>query len=243
MIAASIVSHGHGHMVERIVERLLTFEMVSTIVITKNISEDLIFPNSTKIIIIENAYPKGYSENHNYSFSQISENYFCVLNPDIDFFDDPFPILLNNLKKFNAALIAPLIINSSGELEDSVRYFPTIKSLFLKLFFKISGAYDINFKTKNFYPEWVAGMFMLFESKNYLKVNGFDEKYFLYYEDVDICVRLWNHGYKILFCPSVIVVHDARRSSRSNSTFFRWHINSLIRYLTRHSFRLPRTLK
>ena len=59
-------------------------------------------------------------------------------------------------------------------------------------------------------------MFMLVRSADYMAVGGFDEGFFLYYEDVDICARLWRSGRKVVICPEAIVVHDARRASRYN---------------------------
>jgi hypothetical protein len=90
-----------------------------------------------------------------------------------------------------------------------------------------------------FYPEWVAGMFMMFRNSAYKKLNGFDEHFFLYYEDVDICVRAWKVGLKVLACPSVSVVHDARRESRRNIRYLWWHLTSMIRYFVKHWGRLP----
>ena len=58
------------------------------------------------------------------------------------------------------------------------------------------GAYEI--KKVDIYPEWVAGMFMLFVSEKFNLINGFNNKYFLYYEDVDICARLWKKKFKII---------------------------------------------
>jgi len=238
-VAVSIISHGHGEMVIGLVSQLLDCPEVSKIVITKNIYEELIFPESSKVQVIENKSPKGFGENHNYAFMGIKEEFFCPLNPDIRLLANPFPALIDDFRKYNSDLVAPLILNDFGSIEDSVRYFPTLPSLILKLTFKSRGNYSLSKKCCVFTPEWVAGMFMLFKSLSFKKLNGFNEEYFLYYEDVDICIRLWKRGMKIIFDPSVSVIHDARRASRKNFLHMKMHMKSMLRYFYSHLGRLP----
>jgi N-acetylglucosaminyl-diphospho-decaprenol L-rhamnosyltransferase len=74
-------------------------------------------------------------------------------------------------------------------------------------------------------------MFIGFARHAYERVEGFDERYFLYYEDVDICRRLRGHGYKVLYDPTVSIVHEARRASRTDPRLMRIHAASILRYL------------
>lgn len=83
-------------------------------------------------------------------------------------------------------------------------------------------------------------MFMLFRSQDFERLGGFDERYFLYYEDVDICVRAGQQGMRVVACPKVSVVHDARRDSRRSFKHLRWHLASMVRFFWRHWGRLPR---
>ena len=240
MVAVSIISHGHGKMVVELVSRLLTFPEVAEIIVTKNISEELLFPVSPRVLIIENKIPKGFGQNHNFAFVKSGQKYFCPLNPDIKLPSNPFPRLIVALKDFDAALVAPLVINNKGDIEDSARYFPTLYSLWKKLIFKTQGRYMKKKGDPIFFPEWIAGMFMLFESTAYRKINGFDKKYYLYYEDVDICMRLWQFGYSMIVDPSVCIIHDARRSSRANYTYMKWHLKSMAIYFLHHCGRHPK---
>lgn len=240
MVAVSIVSHGHGPMVTGLIAQLLGYPEISQIVITKNIPEELVIPASPIIHVIENASPKGFGENHNFAFSKIEGKYFCPLNPDIRLLNNPFSQFIENIEKYNADLIAPLVLNSQGEIEDSIRYFPSILSLCKKILFNSQGRYKFNKDSITFSPEWVAGMTMFFRSSSYKKLSGFDERYFLYYEDVDICVRLWRLGMKLVVNPSIYVVHDARRTSRRSIFYMRLHIQSMLYYFYMHLGRLPR---
>jgi GT2 family glycosyltransferase len=86
------------------------------------------------------------------------------------------------------------------------------------------------FGSKPFSPDWVAGMFMLFCGDAFRRMGGFDEKYFLYYEDVDLCARIRLAGWRVAVCPTVTAIHDARRASHRSMRYFRWHLTSILRY-------------
>jgi GT2 family glycosyltransferase len=73
-------------------------------------------------------------------------------------------------------------------------------------------------------------MFMLFRSAVFAELQGFDERYYLYYEDVDLCRRLRGRGYDVRLVPSVSATHDARRESRRSLRHLRWHIASMLCY-------------
>lgn len=240
LIAVSIISHGHGAMVERLAGSLLKCEGVSRIIVTKNIPEALELPSSDKLLVIENDHPKGFGANHNDAFKHCTEPFFCPLNPDIELIDNPFPELLATIDRTGSSLVAPLVVAPDGSIEDSLRRFPTIPSLVRKFFKGDDGRYVLSDLDTPFHPEWAAGMFLLFRSTDFARLGGFDEGYFLYYEDVDICVRAWRMGLRITACPKVRVVHDARRDSHRNWRHLRWHLGSMARYFWKHLGKLPR---
>lgn len=232
MITVSIVSHGHGQMVNSLIERLLTFPQVSSIILTLNIPEVLKLRHDAKIVPIFNPVPKGYGANHNAAFIGCMTRYFCVLNPDIQLPENPFPHLLGEIESYEAALVAPIILSPEGKIEDSVRYFPTWGSLITKAIGGDDGRYDIVRGGRPFVPDLVAGMFMLFRTSAYAKLHGFDESYHLYYEDVDICRRAGRLGLIVVCCPKAYAVHAAQRASRRSLRHMRWHFQSMWRYLT-----------
>lgn len=230
VIAVSIVSHGHGAMVQQLVEQVLACPEVSRVIVTYNIPELLSgFPDG-RVEIINNPVPKGFGANHNAAFLRCREPYWCVLNPDIELEGNPFPVLLESLRTDAVGLVAPLIKNPAGQIEDSIRHFPTLTSLALKAWGKDNSRYELAVGAPNLCPDWVAGMFMLFRAEAFAALKGFDEGYFLYYEDVDICVRVWKAGFKIVALLSVSAIHDARRASRVNWRYRRWHLKSMARY-------------
>lgn len=236
MICISIVSNGHGSMVVNLAKQLLNCSSVTRLIITLNIPEA--FPSilDSRFQLIENADPKGFGANHNSAFKLCNEAYFCVVNPDIMMVDDPFLKMLEVFgEENNVGLVAPLVLNSAGITEDSMRFVLTPWSLLKRITGFDRGAYSVSVGGETFSPDWVAGIFMLFKSSIFFKLSGFDERYFMYCEDADICARLKSAKYRIVACPSIFVLHDARRASHRSFLHLRWHLKSMSRYFLTHS--------
>lgn len=239
MITVSVASHGHGAMVQELVMRLSALPEVSRIIVTRNIPELATIRSASKVEVIDNLVPKGFGANHNAAFRLCQEEFFCVLNPDICLPENPFPALLDALVMRRAAVVAPAVLSPGGNVEDSARHFPTPLGLVNKFLGLGDGRYPFSVGDEVFAADWVGGMFMLFRAEDYQLVGGFDEKFFLYYEDVDICARLWKADRGVLVCPRVPVIHDARRASRRNLRHMLWHLGSIMRYFFKHLGRLP----
>lgn len=244
-LTISIVSHRQGALVQQLLAELQHCQNVAEIIVVCNIPEpDIICPDAIKdrTRFLYNERPQGFGANHNQVFRIASQPYFVVLNPDILLNGgDPFPHLLSCIEDNGCALVVPRVLNLDGGFEDSIRHFPTPYGLLLKFMGINDGSYA-NFGTEPREVEWAAGMFMLFRSEAFHKVGRFDERFFLYYEDVDICARLWKAGLRVVACPSVKIVHDARRASRRNARYLIWHFSSLVRYMFKHLGRLPRNV-
>jgi glycosyltransferase involved in cell wall biosynthesis/GT2 family glycosyltransferase len=240
-ITVSIVSHRNGPLLRPLLTQLLACPEVSAMFVTRNVPENLDLPADGRIHITDNAAPAGFGANHNAAFRRCQTPMFCVVNPDIDLPSNPFPTLLQCLQQSDAALAAPLVVTPAGLTEDNLRYFPTPLSLLAKALGGQDGRYEIATDQRMVSPDWVAGMFMLFQSCAFRRIGGFDEGFFLYYEDVDICARLRHCGEAIVACPTVRVVHTAQRTSRYNPRYALWHISSMVRYFVKHLGRLPRS--
>ena len=240
-VTVSIVSHGHGLLVAELLNDLGGYSSKQIdVILTINVEEDLPFKENDynfPLTIVRNTEPRGFGANHNAAFSLQHGEYFCVLNPDIRFNTDPFGPLLQIFSAADIGIAAPLVRSAVGSLEDSARRLPTPLTILRKIFDRrLRPDYPIG--TTPFNPDWVAGMFMLFRSETYARMSGFDERYFLYYEDVDLCARMTLAGYKIILDPQVSVTHDARRESHRNLAYFRRHVASIVRFfLSRVFFR------
>lgn len=234
MIAVSVVSHGQGELVAQLLQDIRV-HCVSTplhVLLTLNIEEQLPFDAAEfpfAIQVIKNRKRRGFAANHNAAFTAVHGEYFCVLNPDIRFQNDPFPALLAGFADPAVGLTAPLVTGPHGQTEDSARRFPTPFSIVRKVFFDPRGP-DYEIGQANIHPDWVAGMFMLWRADMFRKIGGFDEGFFLYYEDVDACARLHRAGFRVALIPVAKVIHYARRASHRNLRYLRWHLASMLRF-------------
>jgi len=241
-ITVSVVSHGQGRLVAALLEDLACCQDVSAVVLTQNIPEDDIpCPTSLqpRLRVIRNERPSGFAANHNQAFRFCEAPLFAVLNPDIQLRYDPFPQLALALEMSGGGVIAPAVRNPSGDLEDSARHFPTP----LRLLRKFMGLGEGRIASEGAAPQdvdWTAGMFLLFPASVFSELGGFDEGFFLYYEDVDICTRLWRSGRRVILHPGVTVIHAAQRASRRKLRYMKWHLFSMLRYFGKQVWRLPR---
>jgi N-acetylglucosaminyl-diphospho-decaprenol L-rhamnosyltransferase len=233
LVHASIVSHGHGEMVEQLVGEMLDCPEVGHVTITLNVPESLDLPQDPRITMTANSSPRGYGANHNAALSASTAPFSCVLNPDLRLGGNPFPALVSAMQDGQVAACAPVIAAPDGRREDSARKFPTVVGLLSKAIGRDDGTYPTAQEAGD--PDWLAGMFLLLRASALSEVGGFDERYFLYYEDVDLCWRLRRRGYLLRQVQEVAITHDARRASRSNWHHAWWHLGSMARFLARSS--------
>lgn len=244
-VAVSIVCHRQLSLAILLMSDLqsLCSDAVREVILTLNIEENFDlneFKFSFPVRIIRNESPLGFGANHNAAFNQAKGDFFCVLNPDIRLTMNPFPALLELARQSDVGVVAPRVVNTFGQREDSERRFPTPWELMKKAAGGKSAIWSEAHSVSS--PDWIAGMFMLFPSSVFREIGGFDERYFLYYEDVDLCARLALAGYKRLVCSDVTVVHDARRSSHGNLRYAAMHLKSIFRFFFSDVYRRVRKL-
>jgi N-acetylglucosaminyl-diphospho-decaprenol L-rhamnosyltransferase len=238
-ISFSIVSHGQGRLIVNLLSDLARLNLESyEIIVTLNIDEDENFLDNfyrLPIKIIRNKKIKGFGENHNSAFKISSGELFAVVNPDIRLtefnYKEIYDFIIDG--EFIGAC-GPRVISSAGEIQDSVRIFPTIMLLTKRVFRSFLGLKnnsDYQIFDAPVKVDWVAGMFVFFKRDAFFSVGGFDERYFMYYEDADICRRMKKNGWSAYLYPEFSVIHDAQRTSWKKFKYFRWHLRSIIRIL------------
>lgn len=235
VLSLSIVSHGQAQLIAPLLDDLRRLALPQVeVLITVNLTEDetpfqdLPFPSR----IIRNAMPKGFGANHNAAFEQSRGAFFVVVNPDIRLPALDVDRLLTVTADPRVGAVAPVVLNGAGGLEDSVRRFPTISSLLRRVLLK-QRAPDYQWRQDPIVVDWTAGMFVVFRREAYADVGGFDHRrFFMYFEDVDICFRLQRQGWRVILQPAVNVIHDAQRASHRSMKHLRWHLTSAARYFT-----------
>lgn len=239
-ISVSVVSHGQVDLIVNLLCDIQTHCTATPIelILTLNLAESLPFTLaefSFPIKVIRNAIPLGFGANHNQAFRQAQGLFFCVINPDIRLEGNPFLPLATSLLNEKIGVVAPVVMNAQGAIEDSARHFPSPLKILCKVLGKCRGS-DYEIHDVAITPDWVAGMFMLFRHTVFQQLGGFNERYFLYYEDVDLCARLRLQGYEVMLYPQAHVVHHAQRSSHRNVKYLRWHITSMLRFFLSYAF-------
>jgi N-acetylglucosaminyl-diphospho-decaprenol L-rhamnosyltransferase len=232
-ISISVVSHAQIGLVAALLTDLQTQcgDSSFEVILTLNLDEDLPFGLDRftwPINVIRNLVAQGFGANHNQAFKLANGKYFCVVNPDIRLVDNPFPALIAYLDDSSVGVVAPLVLGADGAPEDSARLFPSPLQIFRKISGKVRLDYEVG--ALSFRPDWVGGMFMLYPTQIFQCLGGFDERYFLYYEDVDICARLRLQGYEVAVCVDANVVHHAQRASHKSFRYRRWHLRSMARF-------------
>ncbi len=238
-ISISIVSHGQARLVQHVLRDLNVLEEPIEVILTLNIPESLPFQIEEFIFpikIIRNDRRKGFGANHNHAFLSATGAYFCVLNPDIRLSANPFPSLVSCLEDGSVGVSAPKIVNQAGDVEDSARRFPTPWRIFNKVLRRGGTGPDYRLDQARVYPDWVGGMFMLLRSETFRQMRGFNERFFLYYEDVELCARLWLRNYKVCMCTDATVVHEARRQSHRDLKYLKWHVASMMKFFLSPAF-------
>lgn len=240
-IAVSVISHGQGELVLPLLGELAEIgrQLSLRVIVTENLPgsagafQQMALPLYDSLIL--NPVPKGFGANHNAAFAGCEADFYCVINPDIRFAGaEPFSALVRTLQKA-AGIAAPCVRNSNGGLEDSARHVPTLGRLARRAILRQRQA-DYNPEGVEKAVDWVAGMLMVFDADVFRQLGGFDERFHLYCEDVDICLRAHLRGYSVHWVTSVSVLHDAQRDSRRKWKYLAWHVESMARLFLSRSY-------
>lgn len=230
----SIVSHGQAALVRQLLDDLERLEAADfEVVLTINLPEDEsgLLPRPYPVKLIRNERVQGFGANHNAAFAKATGRYFGVVNPDVRAPELRLDRLSELLTLEGVGACAPLVTDGKGHVEDSARRFPTFARLLRRVLLR-QRVSDYAVGTDVVDVDWVAGMFMLFRREAYEQAGGFDaHRFFMYYEDVDLCRRLWQLGWSVKLQPATRVIHNAQRASHRNLRHLRWHATSALRYL------------
>ncbi len=186
----------------------------------------------------------GFGMGHNSILHKLTSKnkYHLILNPDVSFHPEILEKLVLKMESSESlSMIAPRVLNTNNKLLYTARRYPNLFELifrFLGIFkkFTSTGEYKNQNHKKSFSPDFVQGSFMLFKTDDLLQLNGFDNRFFMYMEDVDICRRIDQLGKKKLFYPKVEIIHTHRKGSTKSIKLFIIHISSIIKYFMKWGF-------
>jgi GT2 family glycosyltransferase len=172
----------------------------------------------------------GFARAVNQGLARTSGDFVLLLNPDCQLRAGAVEALVAEMLQHpQCAVAGPLVLDEDGSIQGSVRGDPTLltglfgRSTLLTRMFPASRLARRNVRLDmaseadptSTEVNWVSGACMLARREALEAIGGFDERYFLYWEDADACRRLRNCGYTIRCVPAACVVHVAGQSSRS----------------------------
>jgi N-acetylglucosaminyl-diphospho-decaprenol L-rhamnosyltransferase len=181
--------------------------------------------------LLRNSRPTGYARNHNRAFDLATGEYFCIVNPDVVFLEPLFPSLIALIESGQGHIVAPLVIDSQGSVQDSFRDLPAPIDLLRRRLGKPPDA-SASAPGQVIHPDWIAGIFLMMRRDTFAGLGGLDERYRLYFEDVDLCTRARLAGLQLAVDCRVHLRHDARRASRRLGPHLARHLQSAFRFYT-----------
>ncbi len=223
------------------------------IIVVDNNSEDHIgeilswqYPD---IKFIQNKRNIGMGAGNNIGIKQAQGQYIVIMNPDTLAFKDTFVKLYDFMQvNLKVGMVGPLQYNPDKTIQDSCYCW---HSLFTPLYrrtplgkFKFAQKDLDRFLMKDFdhqslrKVDWLLGSFLFCRAKALGQVGLFDERFFLYFEDTDLCRRFWQKSWRIVYSPEAKIIHNHIRQSAQDPWYkflfnkaTRCHIVSWVKYL------------
>jgi len=229
---------------------------IATIEKTAYMMEE-IFPN---VIFLPTKENIGFGKAINIAFQKARGDYIFIVNADV-IIDEEKAIekLMDYLEKNEkTGMVGPKLLNVNGTVQQSCfRFYTSLTVVCRRTFLgKTSSGKKIldKFLMKDIFTEkeinkpvpvdWLMGSAMMVRKKDLKKVGGFDERFFMYFEDVDWSRRFWENGFKVIYFPAVRMYHYHFQSSKKKSLldslfskYARIHIASAIKYFSKYGLK------
>ena len=203
------------------------------IIIVDNASDDgsveLLREKYPHIKLMVNQTNLGFGKANNLALKEAQGKFILLLNPDAIVAEDTFKKMIEFFNKTpDAGLAGCKILNPDGTLQlPCRRSFPGPWTSFTKvtglstLFpgSKIFARYNLTYLDENqtYEVDAISGSFMMMRKEVYIKVGGFDEQFFMYGEDLDLCYRIQKAGYKVYYVHSTQIIHYKGESTKRSS--------------------------
>ena len=189
-------------------------------------SAEMVAQEFPQVKLIRSSVNLGFAAANNLGFAQARGDYVVLLNSDAFLKPQALPRAVAYMRADpTIGAGGARLIGSDGSWQPSARQFPSILNHFLTISglaakyhrSRFFGRADRTWADHNqaAQADWVPGAFFIIPRRVLEQVGYFDEQFFLYYEEVDLCKRIKSAGYKIWYWPDVIVVHLGGESSKT----------------------------
>ncbi len=168
---------------------------------------------SVPVRILEARHNQGYGQGNALGIRSAKGEYILIINPDNELEPAGLEKMVHVMEWDDSiGILAPQLIHEDGTIRDSYRTFPTFTDLFIKripllrrLFpgrMKRYLQHDMNSSVTRD-VDWVAGACFVMRRSLYADLGGFDQRFFLFFEDTDLCRRCWKSGHRVVYFPEV----------------------------------------
>lgn len=242
---------------QNVYQQLATVPVQAEVIVVDNASRD------QSAEMVEQAFPQvqllrspinlGFAAANNLGFTHCRGEYLVLLNSDAFFHDGALAQALQLMEQHpQVGMGGGLLVGRDGCWQPSARQFPSLLNDFLSL----SGLAARYPRSRWFgradrtwaaveqpaAVDWVPGAFAIVRAQIVQQLGGFDERFFLYYEEVDWCRRIQHAGWQIMYWPSIKITHIGGESSRtldqamsnSGSQLTLWRLRSAYLYYRKH---------
>ena len=246
-LTCSIVLYNNKtDILKKTINSVLRSKLFKRIYLVDNSENDFLktLADNSEVEYIFNNNNAGYSRGHNIAIEKAKDNsrYHLVLNPDVYFDEGVLEELYNYMEAHaNVGQIMPNVLYENGELQKLCNLLPTPWDLIGRRFFpnqlwfkRMNERYELkgfNYDKCANIPN-LSGCFMFLRMEVLEKIKGFDERYFMYMEDVDLTRRV-NEIAETVFYPGVSIYHGFQKESYYNFKLLRYHVTSAMKYFNK----------
>lgn len=196
----------------------------------------ILFKNFPEITVLNNNCNKGFGAGHNKVIPSLNSKYHVIINPDIIIKED----VISNICKYmeqnsDVGIVVPKVLHMDGTEQHLPKLSPKFKYLLggrIPLLSKYRDEYTMKHHdlSKPTYIDFCSGCFMVVRTDLFRKIGGFDDKFFMYFEDADLTKTIQKCGYKTVFYPYAKVYHAWSRASAHKIKFFLIQVSSMIKF-------------
>ncbi|WP_105253994.1 glycosyltransferase family 2 protein [Pseudoalteromonas sp. T1lg75] len=244
-VLIAVVSHGHFDKISELGAAASLALTSFDVVILDNFGETELeaYCDIHHVSYIRTKQSKGFGANNNHIYDFFNKNtgitdddYVLILNPDVLITPEEVTALVETAQANNDKLVTINLYTDKGfqNFDNSIRNFPSFMDFVKSFLFGVNPSLiDKSAVNKRKAVDWAAGSFLLVRADLYAELGGFDEGYFMYCEDLDLCWRAKHqHGTQLYYYPQFKATHLAQHANRKIfSKHFYWHVNSVLRYL------------
>jgi GT2 family glycosyltransferase len=172
-----------------------------------------------RVEFIFNRNNVGFGRGVNQGIRKSSGDFVFLLNPDAKLVDQSLAQAVEFMAAHErVAVLGPLIVDRTGQIQDSCRDFMTFGSLLNRMWQRVAGGGRGEvLESKDYFTahqvDWVSGACLLARKAAITEAGLMDERYFMYVEDMDWCRNFYKHGWQVWFLPEWKVEHNAQRAS------------------------------